>query len=97
MEEWQAKHCGSPGTPRLSAASPISTGFLDGTHPIVDAYELKVWGLCRCSRVVRPHNIHCTATLFGVPTTGTGFHGEKTLRLTGWHGHCSEHRPLSVL
>ncbi len=52
MEEWQAKHCGSPGTPRLSAASPISTGFLDGTHPIVDAYELKVWGFCRCLRFV---------------------------------------------
>lgn len=97
MEEWQAKHCGSPGTPRLSAASPITTGFLDGTHPIVDAYELKVWGLCRCSRVVRPHSAHCTATLSGVPVTGTGFPGEKTLRLTGWLSVALPHRHLSVL
>ncbi|KAK9822629.1 hypothetical protein WJX81_000355 [Elliptochloris bilobata] len=42
VEEWQAKRSGTPGTPRLSAASAITTGFLDGTHPIVDAYELKV-------------------------------------------------------
>ena len=36
MEEWQAKRGSSNGAPRLT------TGFLDGTHPIVDAYELKV-------------------------------------------------------
>ena len=37
MEEWQAKRRPlSGGVPRLT------TGFLDGTHPIVDAYELKV-------------------------------------------------------
>ena len=42
MEEWQTKRSGTPGTPRLSSVSAITTGFLDGTHPIVDAYELKV-------------------------------------------------------
>lgn len=36
VEEWQAKRASSTGAPRLT------TGFLDGTHPIVDAYELKV-------------------------------------------------------
>ena len=37
VEEWQAKRRPlSEGVPRLT------TGFLDGTHPIVDAYELKV-------------------------------------------------------
>ena len=35
MEEWQAKRSAASGAPRLT------TGFLDGTHPIVDAYELK--------------------------------------------------------
>lgn len=38
MEEWQAKRSAVGGAPRLT------TGFLDGTHPIVDAYELKVRG-----------------------------------------------------
>ena len=42
VEEWQTKRSGTPGTPRLSSVSAITTGFLDGTHPIVDAYELKV-------------------------------------------------------
>lgn len=36
MEEWQAKRSHASRAPRLT------TGFLDGTHPIVDAYELKV-------------------------------------------------------
>ena len=36
MEEWQAKRSLASSAPRLT------TGFLDGTHPIVDAYELKV-------------------------------------------------------
>ena len=36
VEEWQAKRSAASGAPRLT------TGFLDGTHPIVDAYELKV-------------------------------------------------------
>ena len=36
VEEWQAKRSHSSDAPRLT------TGFLDGTHPIVDAYELKV-------------------------------------------------------
>ena len=36
MEEWQAKRSAASSAPRLT------TGFLDGTHPIVDAYELKV-------------------------------------------------------
>jgi hypothetical protein len=35
VEEWQAKRADATGAPRLT------TGFLDGTHPIVDAYELK--------------------------------------------------------
>ena len=42
VEEWQAKRRPlSEGIPRLT------TGFLDGTHPIVDAYELKVGCLIR--------------------------------------------------
>ncbi|CAL8468092.1 g7631 [Coccomyxa elongata] len=36
VEEWQAKRASCSGAPRLT------TGFLDGTCPIVDAYELKV-------------------------------------------------------
>ena len=41
VEEWQAKRSQAGGAPRLT------TGFLDGTHPIVDAYELKVsWQAC---------------------------------------------------
>ena len=35
MEEWQAKHPGPDMPTRLT------TGFLDGTHPVVDIYELK--------------------------------------------------------
>ncbi len=33
VDEWQSKH----GVERV-----LTTGFLDGTHPIVDVYELKV-------------------------------------------------------
>jgi len=36
VEEWQAKR----GTP--AGAQRLTTAFLDGTHPIVDVYELKV-------------------------------------------------------
>ena len=43
VEEWQDKR--SVPQPRLT------TGFLDGTHPIVDSYELKVR---RHSRSARP-------------------------------------------
>ena len=39
MEEWQAKRSAASSAPRLT------TGFLDGTHPIVDAYELKASSL----------------------------------------------------
>ncbi len=39
VEEWQMKR-GTVG-PRLT------TGFLDGTNPIVDMYELKVGSLMR--------------------------------------------------
>lgn len=35
VEEWQTKHSSSVTATRLT------TGFLDGTHPVVDAYELK--------------------------------------------------------
>ena len=35
MEEWQVKHSGPDMPTRLT------TGFLDGTHPVVDIYELK--------------------------------------------------------
>ena len=51
VEEWQAKRSAVPGgVPRLT------TGFLDGTHPVVDAYELKAGragpsGLSTCSSV----------------------------------------------
>jgi len=41
VEDWQAKRSGAPGAPNGAAPSGITTGFLDGTHPIVDAYELK--------------------------------------------------------
>ena len=49
VEEWQARaDCGegasAPPRPRLLAC------FLDGAHPIVDVYELKVRG-CRVCRV----------------------------------------------
>ena len=36
MEDWQAKHSGPEMPLRLT------TGFLDGTSPVVDIYELKV-------------------------------------------------------
>lgn len=36
MEDWQVKH----SHPDFS--TKLTTGFLDGVHPIVDAYELKV-------------------------------------------------------
>ena len=36
VEDWQAKHSG-PETPLR-----LTTGFLDGTSPVVDIYELKV-------------------------------------------------------
>jgi hypothetical protein len=36
MGAWQARH-------RLERV--LTTGFLDGSHPIVDGYELKVTGL----------------------------------------------------
>ena len=34
VEEWQIKR-------QQGTAPRLTTGFLDGTHPIVDAYELK--------------------------------------------------------
>lgn len=37
MEEWQLKR-GSPG----GGGQRLTTAFLDGTHPVVDVYELKV-------------------------------------------------------
>jgi atypical dual specificity phosphatase len=41
VEEWQAKR----GTP--AGGQRLTTAFLDGTHPVVDVYELKVggWGV----------------------------------------------------
>lgn len=36
VEDWQAKHSGPEMPLRLT------TGFLDGTSPVVDIYELKV-------------------------------------------------------
>ena len=59
VEEWQDKR--SVPQPRLT------TGFLDGTHPIVDSYELKVRppqqismpGLCG------PHKHHTRQDLAG--------------------------------
>ena len=49
VEEWQDKR--SVPQPRLT------TGFLDGTHPIVDSYELKVHSHSRsaCPRLCGPH------------------------------------------
>ena len=35
MEEWQHKR----GTPE--GGQRLTTAFLDGTHPVVDVYELK--------------------------------------------------------
>lgn len=37
MEEWQAKRGPAP-----AGAQRLTTAFLDGTHPVVDVYELKV-------------------------------------------------------
>ena len=36
FDDWQTKRGTAAGQPRLT------TAFLDGTHPIVDVYELKV-------------------------------------------------------
>ncbi len=33
VDEWQSRH---------ALERVLTTGFLDGTHPIVDTYELKV-------------------------------------------------------
>lgn len=58
MEEWQAKRgSSSSGAPRLT------TGFLDGTHPIVDAYELKVPALPAFSRTHTPAARHWSELL----------------------------------
>jgi atypical dual specificity phosphatase len=47
VDQWQDKRCRGPGALRLT------TGFLDGTHPIVDIYELKARarGRTLCGRV----------------------------------------------
>jgi hypothetical protein len=37
VEEWQAKHS------RPDMPLQLTTGFLDGTSPVVDIYELKVF------------------------------------------------------
>ena len=37
MDEWQTKHL---------LERVLTTGFLAGTHPVVDTYELKVEGCC---------------------------------------------------
>lgn len=37
LEEWQDRRLSGENSP-----SRLSTGFLDGTHPVVDIYELKV-------------------------------------------------------
>ena len=52
VEEWQDKR--SVPQPRLT------TGFLDGTHPIVDSYELKVRRHSRsaCPGLCVPHMHH---------------------------------------
>jgi len=49
VEEWQAKKNGVRGSdgceavsPRLEGHPKLTTGFLDGTHVVVDIYELKV-------------------------------------------------------
>ena len=55
VEEWQAKRSHASGAPRLT------TGFLDGTHPIVDAYELKASRKARLTPhiwLVQPHMSH---------------------------------------
>lgn len=53
MEEWQQKR----GTP--AGGQRLTTAFLDGTHPIVDVYELKV---CRPS-LLWPFLVFGTAPL----------------------------------
>lgn len=37
VEDWQAKHS------RPEMPLRLTTGFLDGSSPVVDIYELKVW------------------------------------------------------
>ena len=60
VEEWQDKR--SVPQPRLT------TGFLDGTHPIVDSYELKVRRHSRsraCPGFCGPYKHHTWQALAG--------------------------------
>lgn len=41
LEEWQT-HAEADASPGALPRPRLTTGFLDGTHPIVDVYELKV-------------------------------------------------------
>ena len=45
VEEWQQRADSESAVPCAPPRPRLTTGFLDGTHPIVDVYELKV-GLC---------------------------------------------------
>ena len=66
MEEWQQKRAAGAGGQRLT------TGFLDGSQPVVDLYELKV-----CARAV--HAVQCMHSCFpAAPATC----------LAGWGGAC---------
>ena len=42
LEQWQDRRASESGGTREQALPRLTTGFLDGTHPIVDCYELKV-------------------------------------------------------
>lgn len=51
VEEWQCRADSSEG-PGAPPRPRLLSSFLDGTHPIVDVYELKVRE-CRVSRCGR--------------------------------------------
>lgn len=64
VEEWQIKH----SQPNPSAK--LTTGFLDGTHPVVDAYELKVCTLsCRKIAMLSEVTQHLGSYLDPCPRT----------------------------
>ncbi|PSC74445.1 MAP kinase phosphatase with leucine-rich repeats 3 [Micractinium conductrix] len=58
VEEWQAKQGPAP-----AGAQRLTTAFLDGTHPVVDVYELKV----RLEHMLQRLRVLQQATLTGRP------------------------------
>ena len=42
LEEWQDRRADECSKACTETRSRLTTGFLDGSHPVVDCYELKV-------------------------------------------------------